>query len=308
MWLNPGSNTGRAETQSNPPKASSADLCDTRKTVSLQKFRTVVLALCLVVAVSWSPDTGLSPALAEPSGRGLQVMSLNLAMREDVGEIVDGIRALGGDTADVMVLQEVIEVPGNPRVADRIAAELGFDVVYRPGFAIGDGRSVGLATLSRFPILEARVLDLKRFALTFRSRERTALAVTLDTPSGPLRTYNVHLDTRINGGDRVDQIADVIQDIDAGPGRAIVAGDFNTNDHLWLFHTIPVPFLGRQGSGLERYMARHGLLSAFENGATHDALRMRLDWMFLKGLRATSRSIQPTRISDHHALIASLNY
>jgi endonuclease/exonuclease/phosphatase family metal-dependent hydrolase len=272
----------------------------------LQKIRRVVLVLCLLAAVSWSPDTGLAPALAEPAGDSLTVMSLNLALRDDVHGIVEAIRAIGGDKADILVLQEVVEAPGTPRVADGIAAQLGFEAVFRPGFSVGGGRSAGLATLSRLPILDARVLDLKRFSLAFRSRERTALAVTLETPSGPLRTYNVHLDTRINGGDRVDQIADVIQDIDGGPGRAIVAGDFNTNDHLWLFHTIPLPFLGRQGSGLERYMARHGLLSAFQHGATHDALRMRLDWMFLKGMRATDRSIHPTNISDHHALKATL--
>lgn len=239
-------------------------------------------------------------------------MSLNLALRDDVVSIVDGIRAAGGGTADILVLQEVVQNAGQQNVAERIAAALSgasaagdqYEAVFRPAFSLSDGRASGLATISRFPVSSARVLALKRFSLGFRSRERTALAATIDTPSGPVRTYNVHLDTRINGGDRIEQIAGVIEDLDTAPGRAIVAGDFNTNDHLWLFHTVPLPFLGRQGHGLERYMSRHGLLSAFPGAPTHDVLRMRLDWMFLKGLRPTVREIHPLDISDHHALVA----
>ena len=272
-----------------------------------RRVRTLVLSSCLALSLSWSSDTGLAPdLLAAPAAETLTVMSLNLAMQDDVDRLVAGIRLAGGDAADILVLQEVVQKKDEPSVAERIAAELGLEAVFRPSFKIGDDRSIGLATLSRFPIVDARPLPLKKFSLGYRSRERTALRVTLDTPAGPLRTYNVHLDTRINGGDRVDQVADIIQDIDTAPGGALVAGDFNTNENLWLLHTIPLPFLGRQGSSLEHYMARHGLRSAFDGGATHDTLRMRLDWMFLKDMRATARAIHPTKVSDHHALLVSL--
>ena len=272
-----------------------------------RRIRALFLASCLALSISWSPDTGLSPdLLAAPAEDTFSVMSLNLAMQDDVGRLVEGIRLVGGDTADVLVFQEVLQVKGQPSVADRIAAELGLEAAFRPSFNIGGDRSIGLATLSRFPIVDARALPLKKFSLLYRSRERTALRVTLDTPAGQLRTYNVHLDTRINGGDRVDQVAGIIEDIDMAPGSALVAGDFNTNDNFWLLHTIPLPFLGRQGSSLEHYMARHGLRSAFDRGATHDTLRMRLDWMFLKDMRATARAIHPTAVSDHHALLVSL--
>jgi len=275
--------------------------------MSARRIRTLVLSSCLAFSLSWSPDAGLAPdLLAAPAADSLTVMSLNLAMQDDVDRLVAGIRLAGGGEADVLVLQEVVRTGDQPSVADRIAAQLGLEAVFQPSFKIGDDRSVGLATLSRFPIVDSRPLPLKKFSLGYRSRERTALRVTLDTPAGPLRTYNVHLDTRINGGDRVDQVADIIEDIDTGPGSALVAGDFNTNENLWLLHTIPLPFLGRQGSSLEHYMARHGLRSAFDGGATHDTLRMRLDWMFLKDMRATARAIHPTKVSDHHALLVSL--
>ena len=272
-----------------------------------RRIHALILASCLILSVSWSPDTGLAPALlAAPAADTFTVMSLNLAMQDDVERLVEGIRLAGGDTADVLVFQEVLKIGDQPSVADRIAAELGLQAAFRPSFSLGGDRSIGLATLSRVPIVDARALPLKKFSLLYRSRERSALRVTLDTPAGPLRTYNVHLDTRINGGDRVDQVAGIIEDIDSAPGGALVAGDFNTNDNLWLLHTIPLPFLGRQGNSLEHYMARHGLRSAFDGGATHDTLRMRLDWMFLKDMRATARAIHPTKVSDHHALLVSL--
>lgn len=273
-----------------------------------RRLRTLILASCLAFSVSWSPDTGLSPdVLAAPAADTFTAVSLNLAMQDDVDELVAGIRLVGGDTADVLVFQEVLQTKGEPSVADRIAEELGLQAEFRPSFRVDDDRLVGLATLSRFPIIDAHAIPLKKFSLLYRSRERTALRVTLDTPAGPLRTYNVHLDTRINGGDRVDQVASIIEDIDNAPGGALVAGDFNTNGNLWLLHTIPLPFLGRQGNSLEHYMARHGLRSAFDRGATHDTLRMRLDWMFLKDMRATARAIHPTKVSDHHALVVSLS-
>jgi endonuclease/exonuclease/phosphatase (EEP) superfamily protein YafD len=53
-------------------------------------------------------------------------------------------------------------------------------------------------------------------------------------------------------------------------------------------------------------MESHGLQSAFRDGATHDRLGMRLDWVFVKGLDTASTSIHPIEFSDHHALRVTL--
>jgi hypothetical protein len=150
-------------------------------------------------------------------------------------------------------------------------------------------------------------LPLKKFSLGYRSRERTALRVTLDTPCGPLRTYNVHLDTRINGGDRVDQVADIIQDIDTAPGGALWRATSTPTRISGSCNTIPLPFLGRQGSSLEHYMARHGLRSA---------VRRRRERTTRCGCGSTGCSSKTCgrrhgrfirrKVSDHHALLVSL--
>lgn len=262
-----------------------------------------VAALVLLPACVLHQTT---PVVLPAAGGGLSVLSLNLAMREDVETIASEMAAVGLDRVDVMLLQEVAGRPGAADTATELGRRLGMAGVHRQAFALDDGRTVGLATLSRYPLSDARVLPLTRFDLNFRSRERIALAATFDTPLGLLPTYNVHLDTRINRTDRVEQVSGILNDLSAAGTRAIVAGDFNTNQHLWLFHLVPLPFLGRQGGALEALMARHGLRSAFSDGATHDALGMRLDWVFLKGLAPLSASIHPLELSDHHALVVSL--
>jgi endonuclease/exonuclease/phosphatase (EEP) superfamily protein YafD len=98
----------------------------------------------------------------------------------------------------------------------------------------------------------------------------------------------------------------VVDDIASTGDPVIVGGDFNTNNNWWFLHTIPLPWLHRQGRGLERYMETLGFHSAFDGTPTHDALRMRLDWVFLKGLRAAEASIHPLDMSDHHALLVSV--
>jgi len=265
-------------------------------------------ALCLVLTLVWPAligRAGQAPDAAAAAG-DLTVVSLNLALREDVDVIVSELDTAGALGADVLLLQEVPAREGRPDVATTLAGRLGLQAAYREAFRLDDDRAFGQATLSRYPIVDTRVIELKQFDFTFRDKHRMALSATLATPNGLVRTYNMHLDTRINLPDRLEQIAPVVEDVSAADGPVIIGGDFNTNNHRWFFHTIPLPWLHRQGRGLERYMATLGFESAFDGTPTHDALRMRLDWVFLKGLHAATASIRPLDMSDHHALVVSV--
>ena len=264
--------------------------------------------LWVTIALVGLPLVGRAGQAPAQDPRALTVVSLNLALREDADRIADELLAIGAaQAADLILLQEVVKRDAGPDVAWRLAQRLGLDSVYHASFRLGEQRSAGLAFLSRQPPPDLRLLRLRRFELSFRSRDRIALGAAVETPSGTIHVYNVHLDTRINLAQRLDQLAAVTRDLDALEGPVIVGGDFNTNDNRWLFHTIPLPFIGRQASGLVRFMEERGFRSAFGPGRpTHDALGMRLDWMFLRGLRASARSIQPVPVSDHHALIVSV--
>jgi len=262
------------------------------------------VVLTLLAAAPLASDR--SAALEEEDG--LTAVSLNLAQRDDVDQIADELSAHGAGGADLFLLQEVVKRDGEADVAERLGQRLGLQSVFGQAFTNGRGQAVGLAILTRQPPIETRLLQLKRFDLGFRTRSRIALGVRVDTAAGPLHVFNVHLDTRINTRQRLDQLTAVTEELGALDGPAIVGGDFNTNDNRWVFHAIPLPFLGRQRGGVVRFMARSGFHSAFQRGeATHDFLGMQLDWLFLRGLRAGLTSIQPLQLSDHHALIASLS-
>jgi endonuclease/exonuclease/phosphatase family metal-dependent hydrolase len=266
----------------------------------------VLLCVPTVGRVANATDTRASTT-AHQAG-ALTVVSLNLAMREDVDRIAEEFLELeGAPTADIILLQEVVQRGDHPDVARQLAQRLGLHSTYRRAFHLHGDRSIGLALISRYPVRGERVFDLKPFALSFRSRTRIATGAVVDTPSGAVHVYNLHLDTRINLRERLEQLEAVAREVAAIDGPVVVGGDFNTNNNHWLFHTIPVPFIGRQSAGLQRFMEASGFHSAFALGSpTHDALRMQLDWLFLRGLHASTTSIQPVRMSDHHALVASL--
>jgi endonuclease/exonuclease/phosphatase family metal-dependent hydrolase len=255
----------------------------------------------------WPPAAGIAHDVQAGAPPGsLTLVSLNLALREDVHRIVRELEAVGADRADVMLLQEVAQRGDSPDVATQLAERLELHAVYREAWRRGDGLAFGQATLARHPIDAARAIELKQFDFAFRDKDRMALAATLDTPAGRVRTYNVHLDTRINLSQRLEQIDAVVEDIRSTTDPVIVGGDFNTNNNRWLFHTIPLPFFHRQARGLERFMEAFGFQSALDGRPTHDALRMRLDWVFLKGLEAWDASVRPVEMSDHHALVVSV--
>lgn len=78
--------------------------------------------------------------------------------------------------------------------------------------AASDIHDQGLAVVSRYPICDVQIRRLKTCDLGSRSRTRFALAATVRTPWGDLRLWIVHLDTRINAAERVEQLQPVIEE------------------------------------------------------------------------------------------------
>ncbi len=203
--------------------------------------------------------------------------------------------------ADIYLLQEVKEEPGAPCIANRLGAAYGLHVAYSaegPGVA-----DRGLAILSRFPLRDIQIRSLKRFDLRFHSRNRFALSATAETPWGPLRLYDVHLDTRLNAADRLAQLEPVVHDSARFGGRRIVAGDFNSNPFYWVEHVLPVPALQSQAVAVDAFMKQQGFRTAIgESATTFDFLGMHLDWIWMAGLRSTGSQVFPLDFSDHHAV------
>ncbi len=141
------------------------------------------------------------------------------------------IRILYHHDPDVVLLQEVDD--GAPRsrhldMARELAAELGF-----PHFAVGHNVSLrrgryGNATLSRFPILRERNIDLSVASSWIRRGcQHTSIAVLAGRPA--LEVFNLHLGLSARERDRqVELLARSSELAGLGPDApCLVAGDFN---------------------------------------------------------------------------------
>jgi endonuclease/exonuclease/phosphatase family metal-dependent hydrolase len=234
------------------------------------------------------------------SRQPLTVVTLNAARETDPNRILRDVDlAPAVRDADVLLLQEVAQAPDQTQcVAERLAATLKRYVVYSP--AATGVTDQGLAILSRYPLANKEVRVLPAYNLVFRSRSRIALSATVETPSGPVRVTNAHLDTRINAEDRIRQLAPVLKD--GFSGRRIVAGDFNTNEFYWVGRMLPVPVPGVQTARVRDFMIRNGFANAVAGSPITHELMMRLDWIFARGLNGSRWAVYPLPFSDHHAL------
>ena len=126
-------------------------------------------------------------------------------------------------------------------------------------------------------------------------------------PWGDLRVWNVHLDTRINPQERVEQLQPVIDDAARYTGPRLIGGDFNSNDLYWLGNVLPLPFGPKHSTAIRSAMRHHGFETPFPNALdTFPPFRRHLDWIFLSELKSLAASVEPAPFSDHNAIWVSV--
>jgi len=139
--------------------------------------------------------------------------------------------ALAEAQPDIVLLQEVVSNPGPdyPNVRDALLAALGEQHRALFGNFLGDPidtEGLGQMTLTRLPVLSSQNKSV--------SAIRSAVRVTVQTDSGPLSIYNVHLEgtgaVLETGEDaellEIENVIAFIQETRDG-GPAILAGDLN---------------------------------------------------------------------------------
>jgi endonuclease/exonuclease/phosphatase family metal-dependent hydrolase len=132
------------------------------------------------------------------------------------------------------------------------------------------------------------------------------VAATVAVAGARLRVWNLHLDTRINLGERLEQLRPVADAARKEPIETVViGGDFNTNPYRWLFRRVPV-FPSGQAGAVDDFMKEHGFETPLaEAGSTthRGPLRMRLDTIYLRGLKAADWNVEKSvKSSDHFPL------
>jgi endonuclease/exonuclease/phosphatase family metal-dependent hydrolase len=248
------------------------------------------------------------PDAAGTDGQGLTVVSINTATVTDIEAMANEIeRNSSLRNADIIFLQEVVRPADNQlSTGELLGRRLGRSAI----FAAPDGGKTasGLSILAAKPLRDVKVRTLKNVNLIFRTRKRIALIGTAETPAGPVRLINTHLDTRINPKERLEQLGPALEEAEQFTGPVIIGGDFNTNDMQWVSHVVPVPYPGWQAKAVRKLMVERGFLTPFAlRRATFDYLKMQLDWLFCRRLRPARSAIQPLEFSDHHAIWAEFH-
>lgn len=269
------------------------------------RTRVVLAAAAVLTAAAFASGTSrLRPSAAEEEvePHTLSIVSLNMARESDIAKVLAGLDAaprLG--QADLFLLQEVRNEEDKPSVAEQLAEKLGYAAAFSP--ASPGVYDQGLAIVSRYPIANVHTTRLKYCELRFRCRNRFALTADVIGPHGAVRVWNAHLDTRINAGERLEQLQPVLDGAGSHNGAVVIGGDFNTNELRWLGNVVPFPGGPRHGETIRRAMSKLGFESPF-NGAvvTFPAMRRHLDWIFVRDLRPVASSVEPVAFSDHHAL------
>ncbi len=278
----------------------------------------VVSALCLVPPGQHARahDSSKESALLEVGGNvkadkvpdapaELKVVSYNIRYRagDDLEQLVKLLKEdpeIGG--AHVIGLQEVDRNKrrtGNVNTARQLADALGMRYAWAaPPDTDGDGEEeTGVAILSVFPLT-----DVSRVLLTHEGpdgRRRVAIGATVQVGRTPVRVYSVHAETRMPVEKKVEHWQAVLDDLrlHADAAGVIVVGDFNT-------------IKGKDVKAARRLFTDAG----FKTPLADDrktwrtfVIKLKLDWLWLRGLEARSSGIdKAVDLSDHWPLWATV--
>lgn len=264
---------------------------------------TLAILLTVGVAVVFSLPAASIPQSIPDSSERLCVVSLNLAKETDPSRVREDLQSGPCETVDVFLLQEVAKSSPARSVAEEVGEQLGYRVSFWAPEGVVDQ---GLAILTRHPLDEAEVIRLKAHDLKFRTRQRFTLSTVTHTQMGDVRLWNVHLDTRINPEERVEQLKPVLIGAASEKGPSLIGGDLNTTRFHWLANVVPYPGRSSHASFVRAAMTAIGFQTPFsDETTTFQFLHQHLDWMFVRNLRAEDCGTYPTKYSDHYAIWAT---
>lgn len=245
------------------------------------------------------------PQSAQASPGQFKIVSYNIRWRggEDLRKLV----ALLRDDAEIgraaiIGLQEVDrnrKRTGNVNTARLIAEELGMYYAWAAPPPPEKSKKpqeeeTGVAILSPYPLT-----DVRRFVLPNEGpggRRRAAIGATVQIGPTPVRVYSVHAETRTSCERRLQQFQTVIDDAQTHHSkidRVVVLGDFNT-------------ITGKDVDATAKLFNN----ARFETPFSHREetwhtfiIKLKLDWLWLRGLRPVKHGIdRAIGLSDHWPL------
>ncbi|HEX6715949.1 MAG TPA: endonuclease/exonuclease/phosphatase family protein [Pyrinomonadaceae bacterium] len=267
-----------------------------------------LLLVCLCYPVADGPllESGKGTTLRKPTPAPSQikVISYNIRWRsgDDLKELIKALQndpELGG--ASIVALQEVDrhkKRTGNKNTVKMIADGLGMHYAWAapPSPKPDDEEETGVALLSVYPLTDVRRIVLPHPGPN--QRRRVALGATVEIGNCKWRVYSAHAETRIPLDEKMEQFKAVLDDLAQFPAHmpAIIMGDLNT----WQ------PDAGRKTA---KVFSDAGLKTPFGDQTTFRRriifvpIKLKLDWVWLRGLEASSFGIhRKLEVSDHFPL------
>jgi endonuclease/exonuclease/phosphatase family metal-dependent hydrolase len=245
-------------------------------------------------------------AAAPPPAGALRVATFNVHLGEQLPAVEAALGtnpALQG--AGVILLEEIDAPPEGASQAAQLAAALGMSYAYAPAFTYADGGRHGIAVLSHWPITSGAVLDLPFFDLVENSERRIAVRVALAVGDRTLAVTALHLDTRIDPNDRLEQL---LPAVDLADASCVLGGDFNSNPYLWAGRALPL--LPVQAAvpvdvagAIDEFMRSRSFSTPTSGSGDTTNLPIgntRLDSLYLRGYRALGTGVaRDVDASDH---------
>ena len=248
-----------------------------------------------------------NPTQLDKAPKEFKILSYNIRWRggDELRELIRHLKhdpEIGG--AAIIGLQEVDrnkKRTGNTNTVKLMAAELGKHYAWAapPTAKPNLEEETGVAILSSYPLA-----DVRRIVLPHKGpgeRRRAAIGATVTIAGTPLRFYSVHSETRMDVKKKLEQMSAVLEDLKQHPkvAHAIVVGDLNTWE----------PSAVKRTSTL---FTKENFATPFANGNSTFfrkillfPLKLKLDWVWLRGLEATGHGIEKEiSLSDHWPLWA----
>jgi endonuclease/exonuclease/phosphatase family metal-dependent hydrolase len=244
------------------------------------------------------------PSNAGADAREIKIVSYNIRWRsgeelKQIAKLLHEDPEVGGAT--ILALQEVDRSKkrtGNNNTVRVLADELGLHYAWAapPAAKAGNEEETGVAILSAYPLS-----DVRRIVLPHPGpgrRRRVALGATVEIEGRQWRIYSAHAETRISFGKKLEQYNAILEDLKRYPEEtpAIVMGDLNTWEPTADGKIIKL----FSNAGLK---TPFGSQNTFHRRVLFVPLELRLDWVWLRGLEATSYGIdRKIEVSDHWPL------
>jgi endonuclease/exonuclease/phosphatase family metal-dependent hydrolase len=249
---------------------------------------------------------GVAKGVHKP-GPHVRLVTFNVHYGKNPSAIVNALRGNKNlKSADIILIQEIEyhETEKVPR-AEVVAQMLDMHYVYAPARSFTKGTH-GLAILSHFPILDVEIIPLTSYALIPRSRNRIALNVSIDINGIIFKIINIHLDTRINAHERLEQLKPVIDRAAYyKENPMIIAGDFNTLPAYFYKRLVPI-FIANQKMIVDSFFLDHGFKSHIEEiryTMRRGFIRFNLDSIYIRGGEALQYGLEENvTVSDHRPL------